>query len=406
MRFAHLADVHIGAWHEQRMRILADRAFHDAVDRILSENVDFVVIAGDLLHTALPGIEHIRHAVRELQRLKNAGIPVYLIAGSHDFSPTGKTMLSVLEEAGLVTDVYRPDESDGALSLSFTEDPKTGVKLAGILGKASSLDRSLYSLLDRSSLDADGTKVFLFHAPLSELTPKELRIASESVSMLPKGFDYYAGGHVHVVADTSLPGYPHVVYPGPVFPASFPELEQLRHGGFVLVSEDGDGLSVERVPIPTKPVVSVSLDCDGLSAEEVEERLSERLDTDLSDALVLVRLSGRLRSGSASDIDFRGLFARCGSRGAYFCMRNTAALTSPQLLDEDPVSVPADEIERRVVADSVGQVPIELSEKEEARLFHDLLGVLGRAQGDGETKKDYERRVVEDALKLLPSGRD
>src|SRR3989338_5324144 len=105
MRFIHLADVHLGGWRDQKMSSLAQQAFKESLDFALLHQVDFVLIAGDLFNTALPNIEYIKNAVGELMRLKLAGIPVYIIPGSHDYSPSGKTMLDVFECVGLIINV-------------------------------------------------------------------------------------------------------------------------------------------------------------------------------------------------------------------------------------------------------------------------------------------------------------
>ena len=39
-------------------------------------------------------------------------IEVYVIPGSHDFSPSGKTMLDVLENSGLVINVNKMDNNN------------------------------------------------------------------------------------------------------------------------------------------------------------------------------------------------------------------------------------------------------------------------------------------------------
>ena len=70
MKFAHMADVHLGAWKEQNMDKLADGAFVATIDKCLTEKVDFVLIAGDLFDTSLPPINKIKLAVDQLKRLK------------------------------------------------------------------------------------------------------------------------------------------------------------------------------------------------------------------------------------------------------------------------------------------------------------------------------------------------
>ena len=101
MKFAHLADCHIGGWRDPKLRAANTNSFCMAIEKCLTEKVDFVLISGDLFNTAVPSIDSLRMTVEQLKRVKDAKIPVYFIAGSHDFSPSGKTMLDVLEHAGL-----------------------------------------------------------------------------------------------------------------------------------------------------------------------------------------------------------------------------------------------------------------------------------------------------------------
>lgn len=400
VRFAHLADCHIGAWRDPRLSHLVDEAFSDAVSLVLERGVDFVLIAGDLFHTALPPIDRLKRAVRELERLKRAGVRVYFIAGSHDFSPTGKTMLDVLEEAGLGRNVHQAVFDDDVLRLEPVVDPATGTSLVGVPGRAGQLDTRLYKSLDAAALGAlSSPKIFLFHAALKELTPAHIRMDSHAVSVLPSGFDYYAGGHVHVVEEQSLPGYRRVVYPGPLFPASFSELEELRGGGFCVVDLGAD--VVERVSVPTKEVVVLGVDCSDKSPSQVNDLLLSAAESVVEGCVVLVRLSGRLSSGTVSDIDFRSLFSLLERRGAYAWLKNTSGVSSPQLLDDEDVEVSsAVEVEREVFEQYSSEEEL-VGVDDVGSLMHSLLAVLGESQGEGETKKSYEQRVVSDALDLL-----
>ncbi len=223
MKFAHLADCHIGAWRDPKLKELPMQAFEKAIEKCMEEKVDFVLISGDLFNTSLPGIEYLKRTVRKLKGLKQKNIETYVIAGSHDFSPSGKTILDVLEEAGLIHNVVKGSIENNKLRLRFTIDEKTKAKITGMLGKKGMLERSYYESLDKTNLEKEsGFKIFMFHSAISELKPKELeKMDSSPISFLPKGFDYYAGGHVHIVKDISLEGYKNVVYPGPLFPNNF-----------------------------------------------------------------------------------------------------------------------------------------------------------------------------------------
>lgn len=100
IKFAHLSDCHLGAWRKETLNEIGYTTFTQIIDRILGEQVDFVIISGDLYDVSNPKVDVIDIATRELRRLKDANIPVYGIMGSHDFSPSGKSMIRPLISAG------------------------------------------------------------------------------------------------------------------------------------------------------------------------------------------------------------------------------------------------------------------------------------------------------------------
>ncbi len=404
MPFAHLADCHIGAWRDPALKELPIQAFERAVTIILERRLGFVLVAGDLFNTSVPPLDMVKRTVTQLQRLKEAAIPVYAVAGSHDYSPTGKTMLDVLEEAGLLVNVMKGEVIDatdgkGRLRLRFTQDAKTGFKLTGILGRAGQLDKRYYEDLDRESLEQEpGEKLFLFHAPITELKTKGLeQMDSSPISLLPKGFRYYAGGHLHIVNDVSLPGYAKVVYPGPLFPASFSELEELGNGSFVIVD---DAWNVERVPVSLRERAVFIVDAEGKSAEEVNQELVVLEGRDVEGRIVLLRVVGELREGRASDLRLKELTAALQERGA-LVLRNTAKLAAKEFERFQVTHGSAEEVERRVLEEHAGQVPIGLEKEAEVTLTQELLAILGEEQPEGEKKYAYEERVVKAAKERL-----
>ena len=220
MKFAHIADCHLGGWRDPLLREIGLNSFKKAIELSLQKKVDFVLIAGDLFNTAMPPIDYLKETVKQLMLLKENNIPVYVIAGSHDFSPTGKTMLDVLEHADLMINVVKGEIVDNKLKLNFTIDPKTNTKITGMIGKRGMLEKSYYENLVREHLENEpGFKIFMFHTAITELKPKELEnMESSPISLLPKNFNYYAGGHVHIVEHVNMDGYQNVIYPGPTFP--------------------------------------------------------------------------------------------------------------------------------------------------------------------------------------------
>ncbi|KKL26538.1 hypothetical protein LCGC14_2394310, partial [marine sediment metagenome] len=92
IRFAHLSDCHLGAWRNEILNQMGYDAFTQTITNIIEENVDFVIISGDLFDISNPKVDVLDLAVRELKKLHDKNIPVYGIMGSHDFSPSDNSM--------------------------------------------------------------------------------------------------------------------------------------------------------------------------------------------------------------------------------------------------------------------------------------------------------------------------
>jgi len=84
MKFAHMGDCHLGGWRQPELRELNFKSFQLAVDKCIREKVEFILISGDLLDSPYPSIETLKETFNEFRKIKEAGIPVFLIAGSHD----------------------------------------------------------------------------------------------------------------------------------------------------------------------------------------------------------------------------------------------------------------------------------------------------------------------------------
>ncbi len=389
MKFAHLSDCHIGGWREPKMRDANTKSFIMAIDRCISEKVDFLLIAGDLFNTAVPGIDSLKMAVEQVKRVKDAGIPVYYIAGSHDFSPSGKTMLDVLENAGLAVNVAKGEElPDNRIKLHFTVD-KSGAKIVGLIGKKGGLDKNYYHYLAREYLEREsGFKIFMFHCALTELKPKELAdMDAMAVSLLPAGFDYYAGGHVHVVDKQSIGAHKNIVYPGPIFPNNFSEIEKLKHGSFVIV----DNGNIQHIPLPVFPAVCISVDGEQRTPTEVESLVRQQLlNSNLANAIVTIRVSGCLKQGRPSDVRWNDLFHDAYSKKAYFVMKNSNALTSKELEIIMVKESNVEEVEDSLLKQHAGQFKLSANDVELAKK---LMLSLSAEKAEGERNADFDSRL-------------
>ena len=384
MKFAHLADCHVGGWKEDALKELSIKSFEQAIDKCIDENVAFVIIAGDLFNTALPNIDIIKRVASSLSKLKENDIDVYAIPGSHDFSPSGKSVLDVLENSGLLHNVAKFDGN----KLKFALD-KTNVKIAGLYGKRSGLDKNEYETLDKSNLEKEsGFKIFLFHALLNEFKPKSFEhIEGHSVEHLPKNFHYYAGGHPHFVGYAIKNGRL-ISYPGPLFPNSFSELEELKHGGFYIVN---DSLKIERIPVKINDVISFEFDANGKTPLQVEDEIIGTIK-DYNNKIITIRVAGTLRDGKPTDIDFKKIFSKFSD--AYAIIKNTYKLSTKEFEDLQIKPGSIDDIESSLIDEN-------LTESFNHELVVSLVRELSKERFEGETVKDFEERVFKDAVKVL-----
>ena len=192
IKFAHIADVHLGAFRQQVLRDLNFKAFESALEECSRTGVDFVIIAGDLFHTALPDLAVVDSAVKKLRELQAKGIPTYVVYGSHDYSPSETSVIDVLCSAGVLKKISNADYGDdGKLHLRVTVEEKTGVTLAGISARTRSLEVEEFKRLDRRELEAvEGNKVFVFHTTIAEMKPAFLSAVERAIALsdLPRGF--------------------------------------------------------------------------------------------------------------------------------------------------------------------------------------------------------------------------
>ena len=383
MKFAHMADCHIGGWREKELRDLGIKVFEKSIDECISRNVGFILISGDLFNTALPSIELIKETTRILRKARDSDTGVYIIPGSHDFSPSGKTMIEVLEKAGLVKNVMNLDE-DGRLQ--FTED-KTGVKITGIYGRKGGLEKKDYETLQKEHLEKeDGFKIFMFHTAINEFKPADLeKMEGQSFASLPKNFNYYAGGHVHYIFDKKE-GNSLITFPGALFPNNFKELEEFKHGGFYIVDEQ---LNFEYVPIKLKEVVSILLNVDGKSTMETESEIRRNL-VNINDKIVTLRIEGTLSMGKPVDINFKRIFEE---NDAYCILKNTFKLQTKEI-EEIKLEDYGEDVEEGIVNDF-------FKEEKDKKLAISFMEAFNKEKHEGEKNLDFENRLLKDFLKEM-----
>lgn len=380
MRFAHMGDCHLGGWRHPELATLTMQSFASAVNTSIKEKVDFVLIAGDLFDTAYPPIDTIKDAFEQFRKLKDANIPVFLIAGSHDYSASGKTFLEVLEKAGFAKNAHQPEERNGSIILSPIL--YNGAAIYGYPGKKSGMEVEEISRIKLQ--EAPGFfKILMLHTAIRDAVGT-LPISAVDQDNLPK-VDYLALAHLHIDYNKNSR-----VYCGPTFPNNSNELEELQGGSFYIVDTKG---KPKKISIKLKDVLIVEKKITN-AFTATEDILVSLKDKDLKDKIIILKISGVLESGKKTDIKFNEIEKFVRDSGAYVFLKSTTKLYA-----DEP------EFNFTVNPDSIEEDIIKKFQEEHESSFNTHVGQLFHAlnvdKKEGEVSRIFESRVFEEFSKVF-----
>ena len=411
MKFAHLSDVHLGFQKHESLQKIEQQVFEKILDQCISLKVDFILIPGDLFHVNIPEMRVQKFAFAKFRQVHDAGIPIYVVYGSHDFSPVSNSVIDLLAEIGYITKVTQAtSHEDGQISLKCLIDSKTGAKITGLSGLKVGKDREWYEKLDRDSLETEpGFKIFLFHGGISDMkTDSGMDGDQMPLSLLPKGFSYYAGGHMHKFNHQSFDGYSNVVYPGTPFAGYHADLEDNANGqkrGFVLVEFEDSVKSVDFVEIENTEYEIIEVDANNRKAESVNQELSEKTaDVDVENKIVIIKVKGELMSGKTADVDVSIVRDNLDNKNALVVNISKNQLTSKEYSITATKGANKEEIETNVFSENIGQLKFdypELLQESGIKLASKLLQELGQPKLENEKNNEYIPRVRDSALALL-----
>jgi DNA repair protein SbcD/Mre11 len=214
-RFLHIADIHLGFDRYDNKQRTQD-FFHALKDVIqiyaIEQQVDFVVIAGDLFEHRTIQPATLNQAQVCLKKLQDAGIPVLAIEGNHDNRPYGTktSWLQYLADWGLLMLLEPGNVSQGQPFYS-TWNPGTrrggyvdldcGVRVLGSVWYGASAPKAIEQIAAAIQSLPPGPKhtVLMFHHGLEGQIARyqgALRYA-DLLPLKQAGVTYLALGHIH-----------------------------------------------------------------------------------------------------------------------------------------------------------------------------------------------------------------
>jgi len=421
-KFAHITDCHLGSWRNPKLRDLNLQAFEKSISISIKEQVDFILITGDFFDVNIPQLAPVKRAVEILKQARDSGIAVYMIYGSHDFNTANISMIDILHSAELFIKPTVFQTNTNSVILKFFVDKKTGAKITGISGRKVGLDREMYEKLDKKNLEMeDGFKIFLLHKGIQEILPLDMNFRdSLPISLVPKGFDYYGGGHIHKRVEKKIDGSV-IVYPGPLFGSSFQDLEETAKGekrGFYIVSFDKKILDCRFIEINVVDILYNEIVSSKWNSEKLEDEITKNISgLEVKNKIVLIKIKGKLL-GKRSNIDFGKFSLDILNRGALMSFINTNNLST----DETKViAVHSDnkfDIEREIFHESIKNFQSEptLSDRVKKQINSKLTGETGESISislleilrneklENENTSTYDDRIFSFAKSVFDEG--
>ena len=288
MKFIHAADIHLDsplsgltAYPDapvDLLRTATRQAFIRLVDEAIEQTVSFMVIAGDLYDGQWKDYNTGHFFCRQMGRLHQAGIPVYLLFGNHDAESEMTKKLLLPPNVHTFTtrrpSTFRIEDLNVVLHGQSFRDAAITENLA--VGYPPQVPGAFNIGVLHTALEGNAA-----HATYAPCSVAEL---------VARGYGYWALGHVHEHAVVRED--PWVVFPGNL---QGRHVRECGPRGACLVTVDGD--RVQRVERLLVDVIRWQvLEVDATGARTLEEvvravgRAFERLLDEAGDRQIAVRV--------------------------------------------------------------------------------------------------------------------
>lgn len=311
-KFLHTADIHLGKTYrtsageveryEDFFRVLSG-----IVSDAITEQTDFVLIAGDLFHTGQILPRTFARTIETLQPLKDANIPCIAVEGNHDWIHRRDSIswMEALSQMGYIH-LLRPTRTENGGYRFDPFDLETGMG-----GRIEIKGLNIYGLGYIGAqagvhvpriCEAVETKnnILLFHVGIWTYSPVEIgNMQPKEALPLADVFDYVALGHGHKPYVIETPeGRTYAFNPGSPERVNFGE--EGYDKGYWLVTFNGCNYATEFRRSKPRLMKSVSVSLDGAESVDqalnhLRDQLAEKLNEVGERPLIEMKVTGRVR---------------------------------------------------------------------------------------------------------------
>jgi DNA repair exonuclease SbcCD nuclease subunit len=259
MRLLVSADIHLGSPIRsvalrnpdlgERLKQASRDTFANIVDMAISEQVDALVLAGDIFDNGYPDLKSRAFLIAQLARASEAGVPTVLIRGNHD------ALLDHRAHGNLGPNIHLLHKGAPTVEIGDTA-------FHGLSFDAAHVAKSF--LPEYPQPVPDKRNVGLMHTSLDGAPGHDPYAPCSERDMMAHGFDLWCLGHIHAPFER-LDGPVLAIMPGIPQPRHFGE----RKGGTVTLVSLGDGTpEFERRAIGRLGFSECSLDLSACSDQQ------------------------------------------------------------------------------------------------------------------------------------------
>ncbi len=325
MKLAHLADLHLGfrqfdrqtAKGANQREVDVAEVFKRAVDDLLEQKPELIVIAGDLFHSVRPTNAAILYCFRQLQRLRVGlpSTPIVVIAGEHDTPRSSET--------GTILRLYE------ALGVEVAVEDARRITFPALDCGVLAVPQQALAKAERPALrpEAGGPtlNVLVTHGVYGGLGEERGTVeyggAALSRELLaPEKWDYIALGHYHtaqsVATNAWYSGSLEHLPPNPwgQLQDEADQKKSKRNGkGYLLVELPGARVTFRPIAPARRHLDLPPIRGGGLNAKELDAQIAERVAAAKIDDQIVRLLVWDVERATARDLDhaaIRGYKAR------------------------------------------------------------------------------------------------
>ena len=274
-QFIHAADIHLDSpliglsryegLPVEQIRLATREAFDNLIRLAISQKVAFVLIAGDLYDGDWRDASTGMFFTSRMGRLREHGIPVFLVRGNHDAASQITRSLHLPENVHVFDETtpstFRLNDLNVAVHGQSFASQHVRANLA-----------ANYPMAEPGWLN-----IGLLHTSAGGYSEHETYAPCSLDDLKAKEYDYWALGHVHTAA--TLNTDPHVVFPGNIQGRS---IRETGPRGCCLVTVDNSRRvsACDFVPLDSFRWHSLSIDLSGVSdPQEFDRKVETALKT-------------------------------------------------------------------------------------------------------------------------------